>query len=156
MQHTLIVPDSLYQATHFLERNWTAIVGIVIVALLSCIVTEAVKHKVSLSQEQDRAKKVVRWTLLAVSAGFTTLGYVIFFLQQNDSFLKQLPVVGQSVVEVLGVAWTLYNFRLNKTFQNVTQKLTSWSGAKATVPAAQPQSSQSASEQANLSQFQVQ
>jgi hypothetical protein len=134
---TLIVPLWVTSTVHFLERNWVAIVGILIIALLSCIVTELAKHKWSTKYEEDKAKTIVRWVLLAVSAGFTALGTAIYFLQSNQLALSKLPYIGQNEVEVLGAAWMLYNFRLNKMFANIRTKLSTWSDAKlpATTPA---------------------
>jgi hypothetical protein len=132
--HQLTVPDWFFQIGLFLERNWTAILGILLVALLASVVTELAKHKFNLKFEEARAKKLVRWTLLVVTSGFTAIGYFIWFAQANTSLLKNLPYVGQAEVEVLGAAWYLYNFRLNKTFKNVTAKLASWSETKAVNP----------------------
>lgn len=138
MQHQISVPDWLYQFSHFIGRNWQAIVGIILIALLASIVTEVTKHKLSVSQEKDQLKKIVRWVLVAVSTGFTVLGYFVFFVQGNEPILKQLPIIGQSEVEVLGTAWALYNFRLNKTFVTWQARLSKWSGAKATATPPQP------------------
>ncbi len=126
----LIVPLWVTNAVHFLERNWVAMVGIAVIALLSCLVTEFAKHKWSTQYEEAKAKTIVRWVLLTVSAGFTALGTVIYFLQTNGMYLKDIPYIGQNEVEVLGVAWGLYNFRLNKTFANIRAKLGKWSDAK--------------------------
>lgn len=129
-QTVLIVPNWLSLGVHFLERNWIAIVGIAVIALLSCIVTEIAKHKWSVKYEQAKAKTLVRWVLVLVSAGFTALATVIYFLQNNQLGLSKIPYIGQNEVEVLGAAWTLYNFRLNKTFANIRSRLDSWSDAK--------------------------
>lgn len=129
---TLTLPHWLAQTVHFFGRNWEGILGIIAIALVSSIIVEVLKHKGSWTQEEAKCKAVVRWGLLIISAGFTALGYVIFFLQSNESALKQLPQIGQAEVEVLGAAWTLYNFRLNKTYKNVASKLASWS--KSTTP----------------------
>lgn len=145
-QTTITVPPAVVGAVHFLERNWVAIVGICIVAVLASIVTEVTKRHINVNKEVqtevDRAKKIVRWTLLATSSGFTLLGYFIWFVQANEPTLKQLPVIGQSEVEVLGVAWGLYNFRLNKTFATWAARLGKWSSAKpakSQLPQPQPE-----------------
>jgi hypothetical protein len=138
-QAVLVVPGFVSNSVHFLERNWIAIVGILVIALLSTIVTEIAKHKWSVKYEEQKAKTIVRWVLLAVSTGFTALGTIIYFMQSNSMSLSKLPFIGQNEVEVLGAAWTLYNFRLNKTFANVRAKLTNWADAKnPTTPVIQP------------------
>lgn len=131
-QTVLIVPSWFTSIIQFLERNWIAIVGITFIALLSCIVTEFAKHKWSVRYEASKAKTIVRWVLVAVTAGFTALGTVIYFIQTNQLSLAKLPFIGQNEVEVLGAAWGLYNFRLNKTFANIRAKLSTWSDAKVT------------------------
>lgn len=152
MNHQVNVPDWLYQAAHFVGRNWQAIVGILLIAALASLVTEVVKHKWTINKETGQAKKIVRWSLVAVSTAFTVLGYFVFFVQSNESVLRQLPVIGQSEVEVLGAAWTLYNFRLNKTFAIWRDRLSKWSGNKTTdssqsLPLQQPSSDTVASDQ---------
>lgn len=156
MQHTISLPNAPYQALHVLHRDWQAILGVVFVAVLASIVTEAVKHKVSLSQEEDRAKRIVRWTLLVTSSGFTAIGYFVAFANQHQSLLSQVPAVGQSVAEVLGAAWTLYNFRLNKTFETVTAALSKWSGGKNPATDAASKTDAALPAESNLEQFQVQ
>jgi uncharacterized membrane protein len=129
-QTTLVVPSWASNVVHFAERNWIACVGILVIAIISSIVTEFAKHKWSVKYEEAKAKTIVRWVLVAVSTGFTALGTIIYFIQSNNFTLSKLPFIGQNEVEVLGAAWTLYNFRLNKTFANIRAKLASWSDAK--------------------------
>lgn len=126
----LVVPTWASNIVHFAERNWIAIVGIAIIALLACIITELAKHKWAVKYEEDKAKAIVRWVLVAVTAGFTTIGTIIYFVQTNGMSLSKVPYIGQNEVEVLGAAWTLYNFRLNKTFKNIQAKAAKWSAAK--------------------------
>lgn len=130
---TLIVPLWASNTVHFFERNWVAMVGITVIALLAAIVTEFAKHKWAVKYEEDKAKTIIRWVLVAVSTGFTALGTVIYFVQTNGMSLSKLPYIGQNEVEVLGAAWTLYNFRLNKTFKNIQARAASWSDAKTPV-----------------------
>jgi hypothetical protein len=126
----LVVPTWVTSTVHFFERNWVAMVGILVIALLSCIVTELAKHKWSVKYEEAKAKTIVRWVLLSVSAGFTALATVIYFMQTNELALRKIPYIGQNEVQVLGAAWMLYNFRLNRTFANIRAKLAKWSDAK--------------------------
>lgn len=139
-QTILIVPNWVTSAVHFLDRNWIPMVGIAVIALLSCIATEFAKHKWSVQYEDNKAKTIVRWMLLAVSMGFTALGSIIYFLQHNQLALQKIPYIGQNEVEVLGISWALYNFRLNKTFSSIRNKLANWSGTKVsdTTPVVTP------------------
>lgn len=140
--NTITVPGWIVGTAHFLDRNWIALVGIVLIALLASILTELAKHQWSVKYETDKVKQLVRWTLLALTSAFTLLGYVVFYLQASKPFLAQVPHIGQAEIEVLGAAWTLYNFRLNKSFKVWADRLSKWSGGKnptETPPAVQPQ-----------------
>lgn len=127
---TLLVPLWVTNVIHFLERNWIAMVGILIIALLSSVIGWAAKHHFSTKYEEDSVKKIVNWVLVAVSAGFTVLGTLIYFVQTNQMALKKIPYIGTDEITVLGVMWTMYQLRLKTTFQNWEAKLAKWSGSK--------------------------
>jgi quinol-cytochrome oxidoreductase complex cytochrome b subunit len=133
MEKTVTLPDWAYQLVRFLDRNWQAILGVVLIAILASATVEVVKRRYTLKQDEKMAKRAVAWLLTTISAGFTTLGYLIFLAQSNETLVKQIPYIGQGVIEVLGTAYLLYNLRLNKTWQNVANVLGKWSKSEQPV-----------------------
>lgn len=138
-QTTVTVPDSLVQAWKFFDRNHVAIIGVLVVALISSIVVELFKRKYNakqLKQAEGEAvqlsKRGVAWLLTVITTLFTALGYAIFLVQSNKSYVSQLPYIGQGVTEALGVAYLLYNLRLNKSYQTFANWASKWSKSKPT------------------------
>lgn len=131
----LVVPSWVLSTIQFFERNWIAIIGILLIALIVCVITDLKKHKWNITYEEDKAKALVRWCIVASSAIFTAFGTLIYFVTSyklpiTDALEQMWPHVAQNVTEVLGVTWGLYNFRLNKTFVSIRAKLAIWSGSK--------------------------
>lgn len=117
-------------------------VVLVVAAILASITLELYKrHYENKKSEPDPeaivklAKPLVALLLGALSAAFTWLGYLIVVAQSHTAYLASLPFVGKHVFGVIGIAYAIYNLRLNKTYENVAAKLTAWSGKKNVVPA---------------------
>lgn len=125
----------------------SVVVGTVLTAagLLATITLEVIRRRYTAKQIKkmgDDAVKLGKATtallLGGISALFTGLGYLLVLAQGNSSMLSTLPFVGKHFLEVIGVAYSLYNLRLNKTYQHVADILNKWSSKKATAPALQP------------------
>jgi len=137
-QQVLIVPEWVVSAISFLQRNWMALTGLLLIMVLTLTVTEIKKHKWNYKYDEAKAKSLVRWTVMLVSSGFTALGTVIYFIQNNQTALKSLPYIGPNELEVLGGLWALYNFRLSKGYKTWLARLSKWSAAKVSEPVVEP------------------
>lgn len=138
---TIQVPTNVVAAGEFLGRNLVAIIGVLAVALLASIVVEVIKRRYNAKREdtEQLAKKTVAHLLTLFTTIFTGLGYFIFLAQSNTPFLSQLPYVGQGVTEALGVAYLLYNVRLNKSYQTFANWASKWTkSSPSSLDLAQP------------------
>lgn len=123
------------------ERTWALVISILATALVASIILEVVKRKYSKAQVKKgldevtpMAKHYVALILTALTSLFTAASYFIVFAQTNASTLSVVPYLGTHVPQAIGVAYLLYNLRLNKTYQNVATQLGKWS--KSSKPAA--------------------
>lgn len=129
MQYTFTIPKALVMGS-----NQWAVVGLLVIAgLCASVVVEAYKRHYNSKRDVDLAKHWVAALLTLVSALFAYIGYVAIFLQSNQSLLSGFPFVGKHVEAVVGIAWSLYAFRLNKTYQVVADYLAKWSNKKPAV-----------------------
>jgi cytochrome c biogenesis protein CcdA len=135
MKYELTVPTDVVGISKVIQAHWVIALGVFLVAVLASIVVEVIKRKYNAKQQADMAKKTVGWLLVTFTTLFTILGYGVFFLQANQNFLQTLPFVGQHVIEALGVAYTLYNLRLNKWYTNFALWASKWTNTKASIPA---------------------
>lgn len=132
----LVVPEWTAEVVRYLDRNWIAIIGIVVIALASSLTTWALRYKGkwNLKYEEKQAKALTRWVILAVTSGFTLLGTLLYFVESNQPILvnllsKILPHAAANLSQVLGVLYILYNFQLKKSYQKWEAKLAKWSGS---------------------------
>lgn len=118
-------------------------VALVVAAVLASIVVEVITrhyNKKQLQKFADDAKKYSKAAtavlLTIVSTAFTYLGYLLFLAQNNQDALSAIPFVGKHVAAVVGIAYVIYNVRLNKTYKHVADLLGKWSSSKPTTPPA--------------------
>jgi hypothetical protein len=127
---TVNVPVWLVDLYHYGQRNWVGAVILLITAVLAITVTEYFKYrkkkKIEIVSASDKAKfsRYIAYVLTASLTFFNVLGQFIWFASNNLSVLQQLPIVGKHVLNGLGVAYLLYNLRLNKYYRLATVKLT--------------------------------
>lgn len=134
MEVKLTVPTNVVELSKVVQAHWLIALGVVVVAILASIAVELIKRRYNRKQQEEMTKKAVAWLLVFFSTVFTVLSYGIFFLQANQSFFETLPYVGQHVVEVLGVAYTLYNLRLNKWYKSFALWASKWTSKKDATP----------------------
>jgi hypothetical protein len=145
--YTFSVPDWV-SPTGTSERTWALVIFLLLVAVLSAAAVEILKRRYNAKQWkkaqgsiEPMAKHVVALLLTAFASIFAGAGYFILFAQANASVLSALPFIGVHMPQVVGTAYLLYNFRLNKTFQKVATVLGKWSKEKpAATGVADPQS----------------
>lgn len=126
MQITFTIP-SIHEVFGMHAHAWLVVVAITGIALLASIVVEVIKRRHNAKQQEKMAKKAVAWLLASFTFLFSAATYFIAFAQNNATFLSSLPVVGQYTVQAMGVAWFIYNIKLNKWFQGVADVLGKWS-----------------------------
>lgn len=107
-------------------RNWL-IAGLLIgAAVLSSIVVELYKRHYFKKKDVKLAKSWTATWLTGASVFFTYLGYALFLASANMPFLKTLPYVGEHSLQVLGIAYTIYNIRLSKWYNGISKLLSNW------------------------------
>lgn len=119
------------------ERAFYVTLVLIGAALVTITAYEIIKRRYTTKQlkefgelAQKRSKVAVAVILASLSTLFTTLGYLLFLAQDHMDLLQALPFVGKHVMTVLGTGWLIYNLRLNKTFQNVSEVLGKWTTKK--------------------------
>lgn len=117
MQKTLTVPAWVYSAYHFVVHNWTVVVGVIVVAIIASIALELVKRQHNKKQLNNLGKKALAWLLVVFSALFSALAYFLIYAQGHLSALKALPIIGSHTTQSIGLAYALYNIRLNKYYK---------------------------------------
>lgn len=138
-QQILIVPDWVVRAVHWVEHNWTVVVGVLIVAVLASVFVEVIKRRYNAKQEEAMAKHIVAWLLVVFSTLFSWLAYAIFYTQNHTSLLDSLPVIGSHTTEALGLAYTLYAVRLSTWYRGFAAWASRWTGQKAVESTIEPE-----------------
>lgn len=136
---TVTVPAWVVQTLHWVNHNWTVVVGVFVVAVLGITFVEVVKRKYNAKQEEAMAKRVIAWLLLVSTTFFSWLAYALFYTQGHQTFLQTLPVIGSHVTESLGVGYTLYNLRLNKWYEAFANWASKETAQAPVSPAVEPQ-----------------
>lgn len=154
MATTIVVPDALVQAIEFIDRNSTAIIGILAVVLLASITTEVIKRKwlkghlqakyinEDIEIVKQKVQAAVAWLLLASASAFTYVGFAIFFLDSTRSTWSQLPVVGEATTSVLGLCYLFYSFKGSKWYQRFAAWASKFSKTKTESNLPQPELTQ--------------
>ena len=118
-QILLNVPD--------IDSKTVAVAAVLVVAaLIASVIVEVYRRHYSKKNFEKLGKAWTALLLAAISSAFTGLGYLLLLAQSNTEYLSTLPFVGKHIFGVLGVAYTIYNLRLNKTYQTIADKLNKW------------------------------
>lgn len=138
-QTTLTVPVGVVEAAHFIERNFWAFLGALLIAVLASLVTEVIKRKglkprLNLEEDKKRLQKLVTWVLALVSVLFTFLGYITTAAHFALPALTKYPVLAEACLSIYGASNFLYNVRLNKTWQKWADRLSSWTKSSTKTP----------------------
>lgn len=104
------IPDSTYQ----LAGVFLGSTGII------TVVTEIIKRRHLRKQAEKLGKVAIAWLVTAQSVALTAGAFLLGFLQLNPGIL------GSYTVELIGVAYMLYNFGGNVAFKKFTASLSDW------------------------------
>lgn len=143
--------EGLKAIYHYLGATWSICLFVVIAAIVVSAIVEIRKRRYTKKQLEDLSKKAVSWWLVISSAVISGAGYIVLFLQPGLSVAQVGGKVGQLTTAIAGVSYFLYNLRLNKTWQKVSEKLSKWVGKTPTEVTVPPQPQTAASDPNGLS-----
>lgn len=119
MNHTVVVPDWLFNLANGAHDNWGVVAGTIVTALLIGFVTEYVKHRYTLKQLKKLETLAIHTLLVGLAVASTVLEYAIPFLQTNLRALETLPYIGAYAVGVYAAANYLYALKGKTWYQNL-------------------------------------
>lgn len=104
------------------------VAGLVFIAtVLSIVVVNIYKNHYLNKKDIKLAKHWVALWVTGSSTFFTYLGWLVAIASANSSLLSGLPYVGKHALQVIGLAYVVYNVRLNKVYKGIVSGLTSYS-----------------------------
>lgn len=118
---------------------------LLLAAILAIVVVQLYKKHYYNKNAEKLAKHWIALWLTGSSAFFTALGGFVVFAQTNASMFDSIPFVKQHALEVVGIAYVLFNLSNTAPYKAVTKFLHKWTKTPTkveTVPAPQPDANQ--------------